>query len=147
LLGSFFARQLELDSMQAEIAEAELCARQHAERLEALWQIANNPKLREKGSCTRCCDTARTRSARRYRFRGILGRIEGGEARPRRPRVRSRRPPIRTLICCASAGDRPLERTIIPLIDHTRAWEDLARSRRYLRRSWPGLARGDLDAV
>ena len=45
VLASVLGRKLDLEQMEDSLTSAELRARQHAERLEALWRAANNPNL------------------------------------------------------------------------------------------------------
>jgi diguanylate cyclase (GGDEF)-like protein len=125
LLGSFFARQLELEALQELVGEAELRARHHAERLEGLWQIANNPTLRGEALTLAMLQQAAASIRPSLRFRGLLGRIEADEVVVIGVGVSAddTDPFAREL----KVGRRSrLENTIIPQVGHTKAWEDLA---------------------
>jgi GGDEF domain-containing protein len=125
LLGSFFARQIELEQLQESLGDAELRARQDGERLETLWQIANNPTLRGEELIFAMLYQAAAAIRPPQRFRGVLGRIEGDEVvvigvglDPNDDGPNSGR---------VAVGRRsPLDQTIIPRVGRTEAWEDLA---------------------
>jgi len=98
--------------------------RQHAERLDALWRIANNPALRGPELVLAMLREAATAIRRTQRFRGILSRIEGGEVvvvgvgvdpadDPDVPFVR-----IDLRI--------PFEATLLSRADRSQGWDDLA---------------------
>ena len=126
LLASFFARQFELDELQNALRGAESHARDHAERLEALWQIASNPTLVGSAFIQAVLDKAAASIRPTPAFRAFLGRIEGdaivviglGD-----DPARARPVPARM-----SVGDRkPLAVAVIPSgTVRTQAWEDLA---------------------
>jgi diguanylate cyclase (GGDEF)-like protein len=125
VLASSFANQLEVDRLESSLGDEEQRSRQHAERLEALWQIANNPTLQGEALVLAMLRKAAAAMRPNQRFRGQLGRIEGdvliliaigsdtseGNARPGR---------------IAVGGAKPLEQTIFPLLTRTHAWDDLA---------------------
>jgi len=48
LIGAFFAHQLQVDALEAVLRDSEERSREHAERLEALSGIVNNPRLHEE---------------------------------------------------------------------------------------------------
>jgi diguanylate cyclase (GGDEF)-like protein len=99
-------------------------ARQHAERLDALWRIANNPALRGQELLHTMLREAATAIRRTQRFRGLLSRIEGGEVvvvgvgvdpadDPHVPFVR--------------IGYRvPFEATLLSRSPRSQGWDDLA---------------------
>jgi diguanylate cyclase (GGDEF)-like protein len=130
LLGSIFARHIDLEHVQHSLVEAEARARQHAERLEALWQIANNPTTSGPELMLAMLRQAAVTIRPGQRFNGLLGRIEGNEVvvigvgidpdddDPRTQRL--------------GVGRRsPLDKTIIPRVGRTEAWEDLAATNDY----------------
>ncbi len=123
-LGSSFAKQLEVDQLTESLREEEERTRAHAERLEALWQIANNPTLRGEDLMFAMLRQGAAAVLPGQRFRGVLGRIEGGEVvvigvglhpddaiGPRRIKIGRR---------------SPLDQTMVPRVGRTQAWEDLA---------------------
>ena len=125
VLASSFAKQLEVNDLEDSLRREEERARQHAERLEALWQIANNPTLRGEGLIVAMLRQAAASIRPPQRFRGALGRIEGDE--------------IVVIGVGMEAGDdgpdaklmqigrrSPLSQTIVPRVGRTQAWEDLA---------------------
>ena len=77
VLGSFFARWLEHEHMQAALVTAEARARHHAGRLEELWQVANDPALRGEELMLAMMRRAAAAIRPAPRFRSLLGRIEG----------------------------------------------------------------------
>ncbi len=124
-LGASFAKRLEVDQLAESLRAEEERTRGHAERLEALWQITNNPTLRGEELMLAMLRQAAAAIFPAQRFRGVLGRIEGDEvvviglglhpddpvARPQQMRI----------------GRRvPLAQTVIPRVSRTQAWEDLA---------------------
>jgi diguanylate cyclase (GGDEF)-like protein len=79
LLGSFFARHIESEFMQTALGDAELQARRHAERLAALWQIANNPTLRGEDLIYAMLRQAAAAIRPGQHFRGMLWRLQGSD--------------------------------------------------------------------
>jgi diguanylate cyclase (GGDEF)-like protein len=125
LLGSFFARHLELEHMQRSLVGAELLARRHAERLEALWQVANNPALRGDALMLAMLEQAAAAIRPAQRFRGQLGRIDGDAVVV--VNVGTDGLDDGTDVARLQIGQRkPLEQTVIPRIKRTEAWDDLA---------------------
>ena len=61
------------------VRDAELRSRRRAERLEALWQIANNPALRSQDRILSMLRRAAGAIRVTQSFRGVLWRIEGDE--------------------------------------------------------------------
>jgi diguanylate cyclase (GGDEF)-like protein len=125
LLGSVFARQLEYEYMQAALGEAELRARRHAERLETLSQIANNPTLRGEALMFAMLRQAAAAILPPQRFRGHLGRIEGEEIVVIGLAVDpTSTEPRKTYL---QVGERrALSQSIVPRLGRTEGWEDLA---------------------
>ncbi len=124
VLGSFFARYLEQTRLEKSLRVAESRARQHAERLAALWQVANNPELRGKDLILAMLRQAAAAIRPGQRFHGLLGRIDGNE--------------VVVVGVGAEAGTdepisqvrvgrrTPLDKTIVPSGSRTRCWDDLA---------------------
>lgn len=69
---------MQVDSLSQSLLDSEERSREHAERLEALWGIANNPNLRDEELMLAMLQrgAAAIRSGQPYR--GVLGRIENG---------------------------------------------------------------------
>jgi diguanylate cyclase (GGDEF)-like protein len=130
VLASSFAKQLEVNQLEDSLREEEAQARFHAERLQALWEIANNPALRGEGQMLAMLRKAAAMIRPGQHFNGLLGRIEANDVvvigigidpadtDPRTERLR--------------IGRRsPLQKTIIPRVGRTEAWEDLAATNDY----------------
>jgi diguanylate cyclase (GGDEF)-like protein len=99
-------------------------ARQHAERLDALWQIANNPALRGQELMHAMLREAATAIRRPQRFRGVLARIEGGEVVVVGVGVD---PDDDSHAIFLQIGQRVLlENTLIPRIHRSQGLDDLA---------------------
>jgi diguanylate cyclase (GGDEF)-like protein len=97
---------------------------QHARRIDALWQIANNPSLNGDAVIHAMLRQASRAIRPSQRFVGFLGRIEGDE-----------------LVTIGAAGHRndeasaaiqtglgrrvPIEQTIFPPLGRTECWDDL----------------------
>jgi diguanylate cyclase (GGDEF)-like protein len=125
VLASSFAKQLEVNDLEASLRREEEQARQHAGRLETLWQVANNPTLRGEESIVAMLRQAAKAIRPSQRFRGALGRIEGDEVVVIGVGMDAADdgPDARRL----KIGRRsPLSQTIIPSVGRTQAWEDLA---------------------
>jgi diguanylate cyclase (GGDEF)-like protein len=77
LIGAFFAHQLQVDALEAVLRDSEERSREHAERLEALSGIVNNPRLHEEELLLAmlCQGSASIRRGQEY-F-GALLRIDG----------------------------------------------------------------------
>ena len=125
VLGSIFARHFEVEAMEGSLRAAEARSRQHAERLEALWQVANDPALRgHEQTLAMLCEAARSIRPGQ-RFRGVLGRIEGGDVvvigvgvdpDDNDPRATLLKEGLRT----------SLDQTIIPRVGRSQAWDDIS---------------------
>ena len=68
---------VQIGSLEASLLDAEERSRQHAERLEALWRIANNPNLREDELRSAILEVGASAIRPAQAFRGTLGRVEG----------------------------------------------------------------------
>ncbi len=79
VLGSFFSHYLEQEQVERSLRNAEFRTRQHAQRLAALWQVANNPQLRGQTLILAMLRQAATVIRPQQLFEGLLGRIEGNE--------------------------------------------------------------------
>jgi diguanylate cyclase (GGDEF)-like protein len=125
VLASAFAKQLELDRLEESLRDQEEQSRQHAERLEALWQIANNPTLRGQELIFAMLRRAAAAIRPEQRFRALLGRVEGDEVVVIGVGIApDDDDPLAKRI---TVGRRsPLSQTIIPSVGRTQAWEDLA---------------------
>jgi diguanylate cyclase (GGDEF)-like protein len=125
VLGSVYARQLEVGKMEGWLRESALRSREHAERLEALWQIAHNPTLQDEELELVMLRQAAAAIRPAQCFRGVLGRIEGdelvvigvgttlGDDDPRDALLK--------------IGTRtPIEKTLSSRVTRTQGWDDLA---------------------
>ncbi len=127
VLGSLFGRHLEQERLEGSLRDAESLARQHAERLATLWQVANNPQLHGGNLMLAMLRQAATAIRPQQAFHGLLGRIEGDE--------------VVLIAVGAEAGSQdpiarmqvgrrtPLAETMIPIGSGTRGWDDLATQR------------------
>lgn len=124
VLGSFFARHLEQERLEGSLRDAESRARQHAERLAALWQIANNPKLRGQNLMLAMLRQAAVAIRPHQTFHGLLGRIDGTDVVVVGVGAE---PGTADPISSVRIGRRtPLAETLIPNDSATRAWDDMA---------------------
>jgi PAS domain S-box-containing protein/diguanylate cyclase (GGDEF)-like protein len=125
LLASSFADHMQVDQLESSLRNAEARSRHHAERLEALWQIANDRHLNRHERLLAMLRQAAVALRANQRFCGLLGRIEDnyvtligvgiapGDHGRYRPNL--------------DIGSRtPLEKTPIASINRTRSWDDLA---------------------
>jgi diguanylate cyclase (GGDEF)-like protein/PAS domain S-box-containing protein len=125
VLGSFFARHLEQERLEGSLRDAESRARQHAERLTALWQVANNPKLRGQSLMLAMLGQAAAAIRPSQTFHGLLGRIEGDEVVVIGVSASTN---SNDAISRVRIGRRtPLTETMIPSDGGTRAWSDLSQ--------------------
>ena len=126
VLGAVFARQIELGKLENSLRDTENRSRRQAERLEALWRIANNPSLRGPELIFAMLRQAGAVIRETQPFNGVLGHIEGdeivvvavgpgsGAADPRKTRLR--------------VGQRtPIDRTIISRVTRSQAWDDTSK--------------------
>jgi diguanylate cyclase (GGDEF)-like protein len=123
LLGSFFARHIDLEFMQHSLIGAELRAREHAQRLEALWKIAGNQTLAPDELLLAILRQAAATIRPAQCFRGYLSRLEGDEI------VVVGVGAAREDAVQASSGlqinqRNALSDTMIPRMGRTTAWED-----------------------
>lgn len=72
---------LQVGSLEASLLDAEERSRHHAERLEALWQIANNPSLQDDELIHAMLEHGASGVRPGQPFRGLLARIEKGGLR------------------------------------------------------------------
>ena len=120
---------MQIGSLEASLLDADERSREHAERLEALWKVANNPNLHADDLVTAMLAQAAAAIRPGQPFLGLLGRIEGTD--------------IITDAVAGDAGDRakigirrvgacvPLARTIIAETlqrGGTQSWDDMRGS-------------------
>lgn len=79
VLGSSFANQLEVSRLEDSLRDEEERARQHAERLEALWKVVNDPALRDSELWFVMLSQAAAAIRPSHGYRGMLWRIQGAE--------------------------------------------------------------------
>ena len=79
LIGAFFAHQLKVDALESVLRDAEERSREHAERLEALSGIVNNPHLQEEDLLLAMLLQGSASIRRGQEYFGALLRIEGNE--------------------------------------------------------------------
>jgi diguanylate cyclase (GGDEF)-like protein len=80
VIASVLARQLDLELAQHSLSTAESRVRQHAERLEALWRVANNPALGGQELVLAMLRHGAAAIRPGQHFRGVLCRIDGADA-------------------------------------------------------------------
>ena len=113
--------------LQALLQGSEERARHHVLRLEMLWRIVNDPKLRRQDVPFAMMSNAEREIRAGQRFHGVLGRIEGDE--------------LVTIVSGVQHADdnleasllrvgllTPLERMIFRQTDRPQSWDDLATS-------------------
>jgi diguanylate cyclase (GGDEF)-like protein len=120
---------MQVDMLEASLLDAEERSRQHAERLEALWRIANNPSLREEEMMTAILKVGAAAIRPGQLYRGTLGRAEGemfhllaaAESQGYADNLGARSSPAGAIM--------PLNETIVGAVlksgGGTRSWEDL----------------------
>jgi diguanylate cyclase (GGDEF)-like protein len=125
VLGSVYARQLEVGKMEEWLRESGLRSREHAERLEALWQIAHNPTLRDQELELVMLRQAAAAIRPTQRFRGVLSRIEEGEVVVIGVGMDPGDDAPRDALL--KIGTRtPIEKTLSSRVNRTQGWDDLA---------------------
>ena len=77
ILGSFFARHIELVTMQHALLDEREHSRQHAERLGALWRAVNSPNLRGEELRLAMLREAAMTIRPGQQYIGTLGHLEG----------------------------------------------------------------------
>ncbi len=77
LIGAFFAHQLQVDALEAGLRDSEERSREHAERLEALSGIVNNPRLQEEELLFAMLRQGSDSIRRGQEYFGTLLRFEG----------------------------------------------------------------------
>ena len=77
ILGSFFARHIELDTIQRALRDEREHSRQHAERLGALWRAVNSPNLRGEALRLAMLREAAVTIRPGQEYIGTLGHLEG----------------------------------------------------------------------
>ncbi|MGA2395569.1 MAG: diguanylate cyclase [Candidatus Lustribacter sp.] len=70
---------MQVGSLEASLIDAEERTRRHAERLEALWQIANNPSLQDDELLLAMLRQGAAAIRSGQTFLGLIGRIDGAE--------------------------------------------------------------------
>ena len=102
---------LRIDALEVSLFDSEERSREHAERLESLWRIANNPNLPHDELMGVMLENGAAAIRPGQPFRGLLGRIGGSE-----------------VVDLRSGARVPLEQTIVDstlLGGGTRACDDL----------------------
>ena len=79
VLGSSFAKQLQVEQLEGSLRDAEERARQHAERLESLLKIVNNSVPRDRKLWMTVLAQAAAAMLPGQDSRGMLARIDGSE--------------------------------------------------------------------
>jgi diguanylate cyclase (GGDEF)-like protein len=77
LIGAFFAHQLQVDALEAVLRDSEERSREHAERLEALSGIVNNPHLQEEELLLAMLRQGSASIRRDQDYFGVLLRVDG----------------------------------------------------------------------
>ena len=114
-----------LHSVEDTLHTSERHARRQAERLVALWKIANNPTLRGPDLMVAMLRQAAASIRLKQRFRGVLGRIVGSDVLVVAVGVDPTDDDPRAQLLQVG-GKTPLDRTLIPRGGRTQAWDDLA---------------------
>ena len=136
VLGSAFARLLEVTELTDTLRDAEEHSRQHAARLESLWRLVNDPSLRDEELWPAMLEQAATAMQPGQGYRGTLWRVAGPnmvvEAFCKAPDDAD------SLVRNEIGYSTPIASTLLgPLIDAgggTRSWDDVlaeARVREY----------------
>jgi len=79
LLAAFFANQLEVDALERSLRDSEERSRQHAQRLEALSRIINNPVLQNEELWNTLVREAASALRPGQPFGGMVARVDDGE--------------------------------------------------------------------
>jgi diguanylate cyclase (GGDEF)-like protein len=69
---------MQVDTLSQSLLDCEERSREHAERLEALWGIANNPNLRDDELMLAMLQRGAAAIRPGQAYRGVLGRVENG---------------------------------------------------------------------
>jgi diguanylate cyclase (GGDEF)-like protein len=69
---------MQVDTLSQSLVDSEERSREHAERLEALWSIANNPNLRDDELMLAMLQRGAAAIRPGQPYRGVLGRVENG---------------------------------------------------------------------
>jgi len=72
---------MQVGTLELSLLDSEERSRQHAERLEALWRIANNPNLRDDELINTMLQHGAAGIRPGQAYRGVLGRVEGDDMR------------------------------------------------------------------
>lgn len=70
--------EMQIGELEQSLVEAEARSREHAERLEALWKIANNPNLKDDDLMFAMLQRGAAALRPPQPFRAIIGRVENG---------------------------------------------------------------------
>jgi diguanylate cyclase (GGDEF)-like protein len=79
VLAAFLANTLQVHQLEESLSDSEERSRQHAERLEALWRIVNNPTLRDENLWLAMLRQAAAAIRPGQAYRGMLSGIAGSE--------------------------------------------------------------------
>ena len=144
-IAASLANQIQVSSLQESLRDEEERARAPAQRLEALWRIANDPALRGQEFFSAMLHEAETSLSPPLLFRGYLGRIDGDTAIITAVGSEPSAGPFEHLKVGRVA---PLHATIIPRVGRSEGWrdltaiEDLAPS----LHAWRAVISGQFDA-
>jgi len=115
---------MQIESLEASLLDSEERSRHHAERLESLWRIANNPALQDEELVDAMLEQGAAAIRPGQPFLGLLGRIEGtdliteamagdgGEASRKLLRIGNRTPVANTVVAHSLAAGK------------TQSWDD-----------------------
>lgn len=109
----------ERKELQTSLSAAQLRIRRHAQRLEGLWRIANDPSLRGQDRIAAMLREAAAGVRLEQRFVGLLARVEGDE--------------IVAVASTATEDPRfhlgirlPITATVAALASHSQYWDDMS---------------------
>jgi diguanylate cyclase (GGDEF)-like protein len=130
VLGSSFARLLEVNELTDTLREAEERSHQHAARLEALWRLVNDPSQNDEDLWPAMLAQAATAMQPGQTYRGTLWRIRGEEMvveaffeAPDHPAGKFRR-----RVGSATAFSGTLVAALLEEGGGTRSWDDIQMS-------------------
>ncbi len=125
VVASVLARQLDIERMEGSLDHAESRARQHAERLEALWRVVGNPALSRSDAILAMMRNGAAAIRVDRHFGGLLHRVDGDEvvvvAVDVDPAWPTQNPnPFEV------GSRRRVADTLLPAVGQTRMWDDIA---------------------
>lgn len=108
----------ERKSLQASVSEEQLRTRRHAQRLEGLWRINNDPSFRGKERIPAMLREAAAGIRMNQAFTGVLARVDGDD--------------VVSIASTATDGTRfkiggrvPIRETVAALSSHSQFWDDI----------------------